>query len=585
MGKALEALTLGAEQLRPPPPRTGDQWADQCRILPPGSAEPGPWRSRRTPYMIPIMRACADPSYRRVVAIMGAQMGKSEALFNVIGHRLDDDPVPVLFIAPNQKLAESVSNDRVMKMFRSVPSLWEKRAKGKRNKMTEKFVAGVRLGFGWAGSATELSSHPAGIVLVDERDRMGNDVDGEGDPVELAEARTSTFPDGKVIITSTPTLEGVSPVWSLFEEGTMHQWAWPCPGCNEYFTPRFELLKWPEKSSPQQALREARVECPTCGNRIDDAAKTELNARGLFLAPGQTVTPDGTIVGKPPDTDTVSFWVSGLCSPWRSFGQRAKAFLEATRSQEPGRVQAVINTGFGELFKMSGDAPDWEVVAALREGYGFDEIPAGVQKITCGVDVQKNRLVYAVRGWGVNFESWLIRAGELWGETEYDAVWQQLAALLQTRFGDHQIDLMLIDSGYRPGSARQPLNQIYEFCRRHPRRAAPAKGHDSQDRPLKASKIEINPRGGMAKRGIQLWHLDSDYFKSWVHGRIEWPAGESGAWHISQDATDDYCQQLVAEQRLVKASGKVTWIRSKLVPWHVRLASHWEAELFWTASP
>ena len=28
------------------------------------------------------------------------------------------------------------------------------------------------------------------------------------------------------------------------------------------------------------------------------------------------------------------------------------------------------------------------------------------------------------------------------------------------------------------------------------------------------------------------------------------------------DTTDDYCQQLVAEQRLVKASGRVVWIKT-----------------------
>ena len=92
---------------------------------------------------------------------------------------------------------------------------------------------------------------------------------------------------------------------------------------------------------------------------------------------------------------------------------------------------------------------------------------------------------------------------------------------------------------------------------------APAKGHDTQDKPVKSAKIEIDSRGGVAKRGLQLWHIDSDYFKSWVHGRIEWPAGEPGAWHLPDDVTDDYCQQIVAEQRLVKTSGKVTWIKTR----------------------
>jgi len=37
-----------------------------------------------------------------------------------------------------------------------------------------------------------------------------------------------------------------------------------------------------------------------------------------------------------------------------------------------------------------------------------------------------------------------------------------------------------------------------------------------------------------------------------------------GAWHLPIDASDDYCQQLVAEQRLVKGTGRVEWIKTKV---------------------
>lgn len=530
--------------------------------------------------MTPIVQACADSRFKRVVAVLAAQMGKSEALFNVIGHRLDDDPVPIIYIGPTQKLVESVSNDRMMKMFRTVPRLWDRLEKGKRNKITEKFISGVRLGFGWAGSATELSSHPAGIVFVDERDRMES-VRGEGDPVELAEARVATYPDGRVCIVSTPTVGNVmvrkhdsgiehwdasdqvaSPIWQLWQEGTRREWAWPCPHCKAYFVPRFRLLNWPKDSTPAQAFKAARLACPHCGALIDDAAKTEMNARGVYVAPGQAVSPDGAVSGPAPEGECASFWVSGLCSPWRSFGHRARAFLTAVNSGDPGRIQAVLNTGYGELYHVGGDAPDWSEIAALREGYESGTVPHGVQVLTCGVDVQKNRLVFAVRGWGHNFESWLIEHGELWGETEFDSVWLDLANMLDREYGEKRIRLMLIDSGYKPGeTTRNPDNQIYLFCRRFAGRVFPSKGHDTQDKPYKASKIDISVGGRVIPSGLDLWHIDSDYFKTWVHSRLAWPRGASGAWHLPHDATDDYCQQLVAEHRAVNPSGRVQWIR------------------------
>lgn len=177
--------------------------------------------------------------------------------------------------------------------------------------------------------------------------------------------------------------------------------------------------------------------------------------------------------------------------------------------------------------------------------------------------MQKDRLVYAVRGWGVNYESWLVEHGKLWGKTEHDHVWSMLGELLQKGYGGRDIRRMFVDSGFNPNSTRGADNQIYQFCRRHHGRAFPTKGHDSQDRPIKASLIDVTQRGKVIKHGLQLWHLDSYYFKSWLHARIQWPQGESGAFHLPVDATGDYCQQLVAEQRLVKASGRVLWIKTR----------------------
>lgn len=516
--------------------------------------------------MIPVQQAASQPRFRRIVVVCGAQMGKTESLLNIIGHRLDDDPVPMLLISPTQKLAESMSNDRITKMLQSVPSLWDKLAKGQKNKVAEKFISGVRLGFGWAGSATELSSHPAGLVLVDERDRMADDTGGEGDPVALAEARTATFPDGKVIVTSTPTIEGGSPIWSLYEEGTRYRWHWPCPDCGAYFVPTLALLTWPEDCTPQRALNDARLACPECGGLIEDQHRPAMNAAGRYLAEGQTINEHGDVVGDEPDNETASFWISGLCSPWRTFGQRAKAFIDATRAKVPGRVQAVVNTAFGELYHLAGEAPDWQIVAQLRGGFSAGTIPEGVRLLTAGVDVQKDRLIFAVRGWGVNSESWLIEHGELWGGTEFDHVWTLLSDLLQRRYGDDddlRITRMLIDSGFNPNTTPGSDNQIYLFCRRHLRHAFPTKGHDRQDRPVKASRIDVSHRGHIFKHGLQLWHLDSDYFKSWVHTRVQWPPGEPGAWHLHQDVDDDYCQQIVAEQRLVKSTGRVLWIKTR----------------------
>lgn len=568
--------------LTPPRNRTAAAWADESRVLPAGSAEPGPWRSDRTPYTIPIAEACANPHYRRVVAVMGAQMGKTAGLLNVIGHKLDDDPAPVLYIGPTKSNVDGVIEPQIAQMLRSAKSLWRKTLRGRKAQKLIKRVSGVTLRLAWAGSATELASQPAHTVLVDEVDRMAP-IPGEGDPVTLAEARIATYPDGRLIITSTPTEGNVtssrhadtgiehwdvaasedvaSAVWKLWQEGTRHEWAVPCPECDAYFVPRFKLLTWPEGCTPKRALRETRLACPNCGAMIGDEHRIAMNARGHYLAPGQTVT-DGQVTGPAPDSETASFWASGVMSPWLTFGQRAATWIRAARSGDPERARTTINTAFGELYRIGADAPSWEAVKALAGAYETGSVPSGVRHLTAGVDVQKNRLVYAVRGWGARSESWLIEAGEVWGETERVEVWGDLAALLERNFDGKRIRRMAVDSGYRPGDKwKRPDNMVYSFARQYVGRVIATKGHDAQSKPLAPSMIDVTVGGKLLKHGLQLWHVDSDYFKTWVHTRLQWPADQPGAFHVPQDVTDDYCQQVTAEARVVKPSGRAAWVR------------------------
>lgn len=550
--------------VEPPPARDGGAWADENRILPPGSPEPGPWRTDRVPYTKPIYEACASGLYSQVNIAMGAQMSKTETELNIIGHRFDDGPyAPALVIGPTEKWARSFGADRLNKMLRTTPSLWSKVEKGHADKVLEKYIGGIRLGIGWAGSATELASHPAGLVLIDERDRMGNDVDGEGDPVEMARARTKNYRNSLLCVVSTPTVEGASPIWTLWEEGTMGKWAWPCPDCHQHFVPTLKLLNWQEAKTKAEARANARLVCPNCGTMIHSRHKDSMNAQGRYHyhtrdADGNEI-PTGT---EPPPNDSASFWVSGLCSPWVTFEEMAERLFDAYRSRDPDRIQAVVNTMGGELFRTEGEAPDWDEAAALRRHYQPRTRPEGVQMITMGVDVQKRGLYFVVRGWGFNSESWLLEEGYLAGETAFDDVWLMLARQAAVTYRDMNIARLFVDSGYRPGDKwRRPENQVYEFCKRHPGFAFPTKGHDTQDRPLRPSMIDVNSAGKVLKGGLQLWHLHTDHLKSWIHSRIRWPDHQPGGFHLHSDTTEDYCKQITAEQVLVKSSGKRVWVK------------------------
>lgn len=541
-------------------------------MLPPESPEPGPWRTDRAPFWRAIYEAFSDDQHDTIVVVCGAQMGKTEGLFNVIGHRLTDGPyVPVMYVGPTEKQVRSISRDRIDKMLRSTPVLWDRTEKGQRYATYEKFIAGVRLGFAWAGSATELSSHPVGLVLVDERDRMESDSGNEGDPVSLARARTKNYANRKIGVFSTPTLEGASPIWALWEEGTMQMWCWPCVGCGTFFAPHLALLNWNNELSPDEAATGARVACPKCGYLHESRDKARLNALGAFLrfrrlADGQRS--ERAVLGHyvqdaaPGRRTTASYWISGLASPWVSFAQVAKVLIDAYRSGEPERIQAEVNTWGGELFRIQGEAPAWEEVAGNRQEYGPRTALPGVQLITIGADVQRDGVFYVVRGWGQNMESWLLEHGYLAGETEHDAVWLALRQVCLGVVGNRRPARAFVDSGYRPGDLhRRPDHAVYTFSRGLANLVFPTKGQDSMETPYRFRAIDYTNGGTLIKGGVKLCHVDTDYCKRWIHARVRWPAEQPGGWHLHRETSDEYCRHIVSEELVLKASGRGKWVR------------------------
>jgi phage terminase large subunit GpA-like protein len=519
-------------------------------------------------------------------------MGKTDCLLDCIGERLDTRPAPIMYVGPSRDFNTDQFEPRLMALFDQAPGLAAKLARGQRNKKTKKLVAGVPIRLAHAGSSTQLKSDPAAIALVDEYDEMLKNVKGAGDPLGLVTARGDSFADFMAGVASTPSL-GVgdvekdpdsgfefwkqappedlqSPIWRLFQEGTRHHWAWRCVHCVDYFIPRFAHLKWQSseggehKTTPAEAKRTAFVECPRCGGVLTDDDKAELNAHGVFVAPGQSATPDGEIVGNEPDSSTLSFWVSGLASPFVTFGQRAENYLAAVREGSQDKIQTAINAGFGELFSIGGgDAPQWAEVAQCRGEYAKGELPRGVRFLVMTVDIQKSRVFYVIRGWGARATSWLIDYGTLFGDTVEEGIWTDLADLIASPICGYPLRLVLIDSGFRPGKVEElPLNKIYDFCRRFPRLVRPTKGSSSPMRiPLIKSAIEVTTKGAALKTGLTLLRLDSDYFKSRVFERIRWPSDQPGAWHLPHDASEDFCRQIVSEARVRLASGRVKWVR------------------------
>jgi phage terminase large subunit GpA-like protein len=553
-----------------PPPRRSDEWARDKRVMPPSSPRPGKFNPDVNPYMRPVSWAFAQPCFDRVTFITATQMGKSVTMENVIGHRLDEDPTPIMYIAPTAPLLKDAVVPKFDDMFAECESLMAK-MDVKKSTTFVKWFAGVKLRFVWAGSPSGLSADSAGLILVDEVDRIVNT--GEGSTVSLVERRGDAYDGSKIGYTATPTHGRVtkrrheksglehwavasvkslgSAVWKLWQSGTRHEWAVPCPECGEYFIPWSGLLWWPGKGAenectPDEAQRGARLTCGASGCQIESKWRPWMNERGRAVAPGQSISRDGEVTGVADTAGSTHFTyaASGLCSfsSKKTYGALAKDLLAAQLSGDPAELLAVYNTGFGECYAQSGDVPTWDQVRAMCWGYKAGELLLEPLKIYCTVDVQKRRLVYVVRAWFAGMGSMLLEHGELWGDTDQDGVWDQLGDLIDTEYDGYPINMTGIDIGYRD-------DQVYRFINDgNKNRVIALRGRDRLDKPFRKEIVEVDAKGKTRKRGDARWAFDSPFAKRWVHGRFNREDTRTGWWLLHQQVTEGYCKEVVGEE-------------------------------------
>lgn len=574
--------------LEPTPRTTPDEWAAANRVYPETAGIPGPRNPWLTGYKVLFARMVAAGNHPRVVDVSGAQMGKTDTTLDIIGHRLDQKPAPILYVGPSKDFVSDQFEPRLMALLDEARSLKNKVIRGRRMKKTLKWVAGVKVRLGFAGSSTSLKSDPAGLAIIDEYDEMVANIKGQGDPLGLVEARGETYSDFVTAVTSTPSRGVVeteidpesgleffkvgdkdeieSPIWRLWQEGTRHHFAWPCPQCDEFFVPMRKHLKWPKGSTPTEAKENAYIECPNCHGVIEEHHRAEMRARGRHVAPGQKIV-DGEVVGEDNGSSTFSMWTSGLVTPFRTIGERAEALLRATISGEEDKIQTVVNAGFGELYAVGGggDLPEWREVLKHALPYKSGTVPREAVRMVLGVDVQKRCLYYVLRAFGARATSWKVASGILYGETDQDEVWDDLRDLILTPVDGLYIEKALIDSGFRPDKPEAGSeHRVYEFCRQMSWIAQPTKGVAVAQQPYRISKIEVKPSGKKASYSINLVLVNTDYFKSLVHSRLMIPLGNHGAFYLPEDASEDYARQLVSEARVVTRGSKPEWVlRSK----------------------
>jgi phage terminase large subunit GpA-like protein len=560
-----------AAGLRPDPALMVSQWADEFRFLSSkASAEPGKYRIDRTPYLREILDSLSPASsVEEVVFMKGAQIGASEGALNFVGYIIHYAPGPAMLVLPTVDMAKRTSKQRLDPMIEECPVIRERvkesRSRDSGNTQLSKEFPGGMLILTGANSATGLRSMPAKYLILDEVDAYPGDVDGEGSPVELAEARTSTFARRKKFKISTPTIKGASAIEVAYEESDQRRYLVPCPHCQHMQELRWGQLKWTKHPDGKPDLQSVHYECASCHEAIQEFHKTWMLANGHWRAanPGAK---DGKVAG---------FHLSALYSPvgWYSWADAVYQWYKAQKNQ--ARLRVFINTVLGETFELRGeDTPEWKDIYARREDYAIGVVPARACLLTAACDVQKDRLEVTLVGWHKR-EPWVVDHLILLGDTSKDECWAELDTVLERQYphangGTIQIRAMLVDSGYN-------TTKVYEWGRRKdPRRVFILKGHETLSVPIGSPKlVDINYRGKKIPRGVRLWPVGTNLLKGEVYGRlkIDRPTDEELELHGFPERyvhfpmlSEEYFKQLTAEQFMVtqKKSGfsKYEWVKT-----------------------
>ena len=508
--------------LKPPPSLSVSAWADKFRVLSPeGSSEAGRFETSRAVFQKEMMDVCADPSVQEVVVMSCSQVGKTETLLNTIGYYIAYEPAPILMVQPTLEMARSWSQDRLSTMVRDTPIITNKVADAKSrdagNTTLHKTFEGGHITACGANSPASLASRPIKIVLCDEVDRYPSTAGAEGDPVLLAKRRSATFWDSKLIMTSTPTVQGASRIERAYENSDQRRFYVPCIHCK--FSHIFE---WKNVIFDKDYLHNTHLVCPKCKGKIDNADRIRSISKGVWKASEKF-------------TGIAGFHLSGLYSPWISLEEAVKEFLTAKKMPETLRV--FVNTYLGESWEDEGERIDDLGLFKRKEEY---TVPEEVVLITAGVDIQDDRIEMEVVGWGLDEESWSLDYIRIYGDPSAPNIWNELDTHLTKTYNDMRIVSCCIDSGHH-------TNQVYKFCKpRLARRIFAIKGTSGDGKTI----VGRSSRNNIMR--CPLFPVGVDTAKELIYSRLNIQNAGAGYCHFPMKYDEEYFRQLTAEKIVTK---------------------------------
>lgn len=529
----------------PPAILTVSQYADERRKLPPeASAEPGQWRTSRTPYARAIMDDLSVHSPVTEVNLKkSTQVAGTEIAINFLDYVIDHAPGPAMYVLPTLGIAREFSDTRIQPMIDLMPTLrgkiGNKRSRDSGNTtLLKKFPAGFIV-FSGANSANSLASRPVRYLILDELSKYPGDLDEQGHAQVQAERRTSSFTTRKKIFrVSSPTIKDACAISAEYERGDQRRYHVPCPHCLQ-----LQVL------GIDQLTDDGQFVCVHCGQLIEESHKDWM-LREAGHSAGGLAQWIAKYPGRP--VHSYALWSAyapiGLGYTWKEI-----AALRREAKQDPDKEVTFVNTILGEAYEGASQRVEASDVAERAGKWLRRTIPHGCLLLTGAVDVQANRFSLAVWGWGRGEACWMIDTVELPGDPTRKDDW----AVVDDYYAQPIVNacglpmrpsLVAVDSG-------NWTKEVYDFVRTRQQRGVYAiKGMKNQDHPLIARpRKQDTTRGGKADRhGVRRWNIGVTIAKNTLMHRLlrdgDLQDTERRRFHFPADLDAEFYKQLTAER-------------------------------------
>jgi phage terminase large subunit GpA-like protein len=237
-------------------------------------------------------------------------------------------------------------------------------------------------------------------------------------------------------------------------------------------------------------------------------------------------------------------WAAYSLFPNATWPKLVKEFLEV--KNDPVTLQTFVNTVLGETWEEEGEGVDGLDLINRVEKYGTATAPAGAMVITCGVDIQADRLEYELVAWGSGEESWSLDYEKIPGDPDYPEVWERLDEIIDRRFkkpnGDVlKVNAVGVDTGFK-------TNAAYTYVqKRQIRRVFAMKGHAVAGKPVVSRPTKV----GVGKR-VRLYMIGTDSAKDTIFARLKIDTQGPGFCHFPDHYPEDYFLGLTAEEVVIR---------------------------------